>query len=153
MASGSGVNFSSALILIFSEVIAADNTYAVSITTTEPGAPQSLTATNVTSTGVTLNWSAPNSIGGSAITGYKYRYKASGALIVRRLDRDIQQRQPDEPPWSRGLNRPPSTRSRYLRRTIRATASIPTRLRPPRFGAYRRRSWSSTAIASAKTAT
>ena len=79
MASGSGVNVSSALILIFSEVIAADNTYAVSITTTEPGAPQSLTATNVTSTGVTLNWSAPNSIGGSAITGYKYRYKASGA--------------------------------------------------------------------------
>ena len=79
MASGSGVNISSGLILIFSEVIAADNTYAVSITTTEPGAPQSLTATNVTSTGVTLNWSAPNSIGGSAITGYKYRYKASGA--------------------------------------------------------------------------
>ena len=78
MASGSGVNVSGALILIFSEVIAADNTYAVSITTTEPGAPQSLTVTNVTSTGVTLNWSAPNSIGGSAITGYKYRYKASG---------------------------------------------------------------------------
>ena len=79
MASGSGVNFGGGLILIFSEVIAADNTYAVSITTTEPGAPQSLTATNVTPTGVTLNWSAPNSIGGSAITGYKYRYKASGA--------------------------------------------------------------------------
>ena len=79
MASGSGVNFGGGLILIFSEVIAADNTYAVSITTTEPGAPQSLTATNVTSTGVTLSWSAPNSIGGSAITGYKYRYKASGA--------------------------------------------------------------------------
>ena len=79
MVSDSGVNFSSGLILIFSEVIAAGNTYAVSITTTEPGAPQSLTATNVTSTGVTLNWSAPSSIGGSAITGYKYRYKASGA--------------------------------------------------------------------------
>ena len=79
MVPGSGVNFGGGLILIFKEVIAADNTYAVSITTTEPGAPQSLTATNVTSTGVTLNWSAPSSIGGSAITGYKYRYKASGA--------------------------------------------------------------------------
>ena len=79
MASDSGVNFGGGLILIFSEVIAAGNTYAVSIATREPPAPQSLTATDVTSTGVTLNWSAPGSIGGSAITGYKYRYKASGA--------------------------------------------------------------------------
>ena len=79
MASGSGANFGGGLVLIFSEVISAGNTYAVSITTAEPGPPQSLTATEVTSTGVTLNWSGPSSIGGSAITGYKYRYKASGA--------------------------------------------------------------------------
>ena len=51
----------------------------MSITTTEPGAPQSLTATGTSGSQVTLGWSAPSSIGGSAITGYKYRYKASGA--------------------------------------------------------------------------
>ena len=76
---GSGVNFGGGLVLIFSAVIEAGNTYAVSITTTEPGAPQSLTATSTGSTEVKLNWSAPSSIGGSTITGYKYRYKKSSA--------------------------------------------------------------------------
>ena len=72
-------NFGGGLVLIYSSVISAGNTYAVSITTTEPGAPQSLTATATGSTDVTLRWSAPSGVGGSAISGYKYRYKASGA--------------------------------------------------------------------------
>ena len=79
MSSSSGVNFGGTLILIFSEVIESGNTYAVSIATTEPGAPQSLTATSTGSEKVKLNWSAPSSIGGTAISGYKYRYKKSGA--------------------------------------------------------------------------
>ena len=79
MSSSSGTNFGGALILIFSEVIEAGNTYAVSITTTAPGAPQSLSATTVSSTEVKLSWSAPSSIGGSAVSGYKYRYKKNGA--------------------------------------------------------------------------
>ena len=72
-------NFGGGLVLIYSSVISAGNTYAVSITTAEPGAPQSLTATDASSTALTLNWSAPSSVGGSAISGYKYRYKAAGA--------------------------------------------------------------------------
>ena len=79
MSSTSGTNFGGALILIFSEVIEAGNTYAVSITTSAPGAPQSLSATTVSSTEVKLSWSAPSSIGGSSVSGYKYRYKQSGA--------------------------------------------------------------------------
>ena len=79
MSSSSGTNFAAALILIFEEVIEAGNTYAVSITTTAPGAPQSLSATTVSSTEVKLSWSAPSSMGGSAISGYKYRYKKNGA--------------------------------------------------------------------------
>ena len=79
MSSSSGTNFGGTLILIFSGVIEAGNTYAVSITTTAPGAPQSLSATTVSSTEVKLSWSAPSSIGNSAVSGYKYRYKQSGA--------------------------------------------------------------------------
>ena len=80
MASGSGANFGGGLVLIFSEVVEAGKTYAVSITTTAPGAPQGLTATSASSTEVKLNWSPPSSVGGSTISGYKYRYKKSGAI-------------------------------------------------------------------------
>ena len=65
--------------VLYDALFVDGNTYTVSITTTEPGAPQSVTATDTTASQVTLGWSAPSSIGGSAITGYKYRYKASGA--------------------------------------------------------------------------
>ena len=63
-------NFGGSLVLIYSSVISVGNTHAVSITTTEPGPPQSLTVTGASSTGMTLGWSAPSSVGGSAITGY-----------------------------------------------------------------------------------
>ena len=42
-----------------------------------PGAPASLNATPG-DTQVTLAWTAPTSDGGSAVTGYEYRYKTSG---------------------------------------------------------------------------
>ena len=82
MVTGQGVSndiFASTIAVLFDSVFTDGNTYAVSITTTEPGAPQGLTMTDASSSGVTLNWSAPSSIGGSAITGYKYRYKARAA--------------------------------------------------------------------------
>ena len=44
---------------------------------TVPGAPASLNAT-AGDTQVTLDWTAPTSDGGSAVTGYQYRYKTSG---------------------------------------------------------------------------
>ena len=72
-------SYSATVLILFSAQFVDGNTYAVSITTTEPGAPQSLTASGTTASQVTLNWSAPSSIGGSAIAGYKYRYKASRA--------------------------------------------------------------------------
>ena len=82
MVTGQGVSndiFAASIAVLFDSVFTAGNTYAVSITTTEPGAPQGLTVTDASSSGVTLNWSAPSSIGGSAITGYKYRYKTRAA--------------------------------------------------------------------------
>ena len=50
----------------------------VRLTTTEPGAPRSLSATAGTGTSVTLSWTAPASAGGSDITGYEYRHSIDG---------------------------------------------------------------------------
>ena len=82
MGSGQGSSqslFTAAIAVLFDSVFVDGNTYSVSITTTAPGAPQSLSTTATSTSDVTLNWSAPSSIGGSAITGYKYRYKVRGA--------------------------------------------------------------------------
>ena len=88
--------FSSTVALLYEPVFVDGNTYSVSITTTEPGQPRSLEVTNPSLSEVTLNWEAPISIGGSAIRGYKYRYKTRGVKRVRRLDRDPRQRRADE---------------------------------------------------------
>ena len=50
---------------------------ATSTPVTVPGAPASLMATPG-DTQVTLDWTAPTSDGGSAVTGYEYRYKTTG---------------------------------------------------------------------------
>ena len=50
---------------------------ATSTPVTVPGAPASLNAT-AGDTQVTLAWTEPGSDGGSAVTGYEYRYKTSG---------------------------------------------------------------------------
>ena len=71
--------FSSTVALLYEPVFVDGNTYSVSITTTEPGQPRSLEVTNPSLSEVTLNWEAPIGIGGSAIRGYKYRYKTRGA--------------------------------------------------------------------------
>ena len=49
-------------------------TYSLALSTTEPGAPRSLRAASE-SAAVTLSWTPPATIGGSAITAYQYRYK------------------------------------------------------------------------------
>ena len=48
----------------------------VKLTTTEPGAPTGVTAMRTDATTVSLGWTAPTSIGGSAITKYQYRQKS-----------------------------------------------------------------------------
>ena len=48
----------------------------VGISTSEPGAPGDLSAEVASDTSVTLGWSAPEKMGGSAITGYEYRRSA-----------------------------------------------------------------------------
>ena len=47
----------------------------VRLTTTEPGAPRNVTATDNDTNGptMTLAWAAPSSVGSTAITGYQYR--------------------------------------------------------------------------------
>ena len=50
-------------------------TYTVKWTTTEPGAPRNF---GVAADG-TLSWTAPSSVGGSAITGYEYRQREGSA--------------------------------------------------------------------------
>ncbi len=52
-------------------------TSATSTPVTVPEAPASLNAT-AGDTQVTLSWTVPGSDGGSAVTGYEYRYKTSG---------------------------------------------------------------------------
>ena len=54
-----------------------DATEATSTPVTVPDAPASLNAT-AGDTQVTLAWTEPASDGGSAVTGYEYRYKTSG---------------------------------------------------------------------------
>ena len=50
----------------------------VKLTTTEPGAPRSVSAAPTGRTTATLSWAAPASIGGSAITAYEYRASPDG---------------------------------------------------------------------------
>jgi len=54
-------------------------TSSVTATTlgTVPGAPTSLSASQIGATSITLNWVAPTNTGGSPITGYKVEYKRS----------------------------------------------------------------------------
>ena len=54
----------------------AGDSIGVALTTSEPGAPALTAAAGVGS--VTLNWTAPSSVGGSAITGYQYRRSSDG---------------------------------------------------------------------------
>ena len=67
---------------------------ALKITTTDPGAPGLTAMAGVAA--VTLNWTAPTSTGGTAITGYELPPADRRRLRLRRLDRDRQQREPDE---------------------------------------------------------
>ena len=50
----------------------------VGLSTSEPGPPGNLSATTASDTSVTLGWSAPEKVGGSAITGYEFRRSADG---------------------------------------------------------------------------
>ena len=50
------------------------SSYTLRITTTEPGPPQDLSGAQRGMSAI-LRWSPPSSIGGSAITGYKYRVR------------------------------------------------------------------------------
>ena len=54
------------------------NNVEVKLTTTEPGAPRSVSAAATGRTTATLSWAAPASIGGSAITAYEYRASPDG---------------------------------------------------------------------------
>ena len=56
----------------------AGTSYSVKVTTSEPGAPTIVSATAEAGRTVKLDWSAPSSIGGSAITGYEYGHKKGG---------------------------------------------------------------------------
>ena len=58
----------------------AGDMLALQITTTDPGAP-GLTATAGVAA-VTLNWTAPTSSGGTAITGYEYRQRTGDAYAA-----------------------------------------------------------------------
>ena len=54
------------------------DTFDITVGTTVPGAPASLTATASGSTQINLSWSAPDTTGGSAITGYKIEVSPDG---------------------------------------------------------------------------
>ena len=53
------------------------DTVTVKLTTTEPGPPRNVSATG-SGRSATLSWTAPSSIGGSAISGYEYRRSTDG---------------------------------------------------------------------------
>ena len=77
--------------------ILADSTYTLKITTSEPGAPLNLTATTLSAGSIRLNWAAPSSIGGSAITGYDYRISTDGGVTWGDWIAIANSAEPDEP--------------------------------------------------------
>ena len=54
------------------------DTFDITVATTVPGAPDSLTATASGSTTIDLSWSAPDTTGGSAVTGYRIEVSPDG---------------------------------------------------------------------------
>ena len=69
-------NFSGQIAWHATATWSSGDTVAVKLTTTEPGAPTGVTAMRTGATTVRLGWTAPTSIGGSAITKYQYRQKS-----------------------------------------------------------------------------
>ncbi len=68
-------------VLLLGTAITWPDAVIVGLSTSEPGAPGDLSATalsNTEITVVTLGWSEPEKIGGSAITGYEYRRSNDG---------------------------------------------------------------------------
>ena len=61
----------------FSQRWQSGDTVALTITTTEPGAPKNVEAA-CEDGDANLSWAAPDSIGGSVIVGYQYRQKMAG---------------------------------------------------------------------------
>ena len=53
----------------------SSQSYTLTITTTEPGAPTGVTAEPASATSIRLRWHPPLEIGGSAVTGYQYRLR------------------------------------------------------------------------------
>ena len=72
---GGNTSHSSFFIANSGFTVTSGQSYTLTITTTEPGAPTGVTAEPTSATSIRLRWSPPLEIGGSAVTGYQYRLR------------------------------------------------------------------------------